>query len=63
MEKMTMTVAEVGQALGISRPKAYELSNQEGFPVVQIGRRKVIPIEGFKRWLAAQSGTIFNDHS
>lgn len=54
MEKVTMTVDEVGKALGISRPKAYELTEQADFPLIRIGRRKVIPVDGFKRWMDAQ---------
>ena len=55
MDKVTMTVDEVGQAMGISRPKAYELTNREDFPCIRIGRRKVIPVDAFRRWLDAQT--------
>jgi len=50
-----MTVDEVGLAMGISRPKAYELTEREGFPCIRVGRRKVIPVDGFRRWLEAQT--------
>jgi len=56
MQKLTMSVKEMGQHLGISLPKAYELTHIEGFPVIQLGRRKVIPVEGLKRWIEAKSG-------
>ena len=55
MEKMTMSVKELGQQMGISLPKAYELVESEGFPKIQVGRRKVIPIEGFRHWLEMNS--------
>ena len=55
MEKLTISVSEVGVALGISRPKAYELTNRADFPVVRVGSRKVIPIDAFKKWLEAQT--------
>ena len=55
MDKVTMTVDEVGQAMGISRPKAYELTEREDFPCIRVGRRKVIPVDGFRRWLDAQT--------
>lgn len=54
MEKLTMTVDEMAQVVGISKPKAYELVHQEGFPVVRIGRRMVIPKEGLSEWLKKQ---------
>jgi len=55
MDKLTMTVDEVSVAMGISRPKAYELTAREDFPLIRIGRRKVIPVEAFRRWLDEQT--------
>lgn len=57
MEKLTMTVAEMAEVVGICMPKAYELVHQEGFPVVRIGRRMVIPKEGLCKWLESQTAT------
>jgi len=54
MEKMTMTVKEVSESLGISLQVAYQLTFREDFPVILLGRRKVVPVDGFKRWLDAQ---------
>jgi len=34
LDKVTMTVDEVGQAMGISRPKAYELTEREDLPAL-----------------------------
>lgn len=48
-----MNVAELSETLGISKPKAYELVRQDGFPVVYIGKRIVIPIDAFNNWLLA----------
>ena len=47
-----MTVDELGEVLGISRPKAYELANREDFPKIRLGRRIIIPITGFNNWLS-----------
>ncbi|MCL1884148.1 MAG: helix-turn-helix domain-containing protein [Defluviitaleaceae bacterium] len=55
MEKLTMTVKEMGKRLGISTGKAYELAKSEGFPVICIGRRMVVPTEGLMRWIEKQS--------
>ena len=54
MEKLTMTVKEVSESLGISLQGAYQLTFRQDFPVVILGRRKVVPVDGFKRWLDAQ---------
>ena len=62
MEKLTLSVSEVGVALGISRPKAYELTNSADFPCIRVGSRKVIPIEAFKKWLEAQTSGQIGTH-
>jgi len=51
MEKLTVTVKEMAEQLGISRPKAYELARSRGFPAINIGRRIVIPKDKFKQWI------------
>lgn len=58
MEKLTITVEEMANVVGVSRPKAYELIHKEGFPAVRIGRRIVIPIDGLKRWLEEQAVSV-----
>lgn len=39
MEKLTYSVDEMAATMGISRPKAYELVNLDGFPIIRVGRR------------------------
>lgn len=55
MEKSTMSVQELSTQMGISLPKAYELVKQPGFPVLHIGTRILIPVDGFRDWLKKQS--------
>lgn len=55
MGKLTLTVKEVAQHLNVSLPTAYELTRSEGFPVLTIGRRRVVPVEGFKLWVEKNS--------
>jgi len=62
MERLTMSVQELSHELGISKPKAYELVKSEGFPSIQIGRRIVVPTDGFKRWLSRQTGDVGRDN-
>jgi excisionase family DNA binding protein len=50
-EKFIYTVDEMRQVLGIGRNSAYELVNSNQFPVKHIGKKIVIPIEPFKKWL------------
>ena len=48
---------ELAEALGISKPTAYELCNREDFPAIRVTpRRIIIPVDGLQRWLEEQSG-------
>lgn len=53
-ERLTYTVAEVAKVLGISMPTAYDLTESEGFPVIRIGRKKLVPKKELEEWLTAQ---------
>ena len=58
MEKLAMNVKEMSELLGISRPRAYDLTEIKGFPVIRIGKRKIIPIEAFHDWLKENAGKV-----
>lgn len=55
-EKLCFNVSEAARALGVSRPKMYELCRQEGFPVLVVGSRKLVPIEPLREWVRSNSG-------
>lgn len=55
MEKKTMSVAELAMQMGISQPKAYELAKAPGFPIIRVGSRILIPVDGFEKWLKKNS--------
>lgn len=48
---LTLTVPEVGEVLGISRAKAYDLARREGFPSMRIGTRILVPRDKLIRWI------------
>ncbi len=52
---MVITVPEMGQRLKVSRDVAYRLARSEGFPVVHIGKRIIVPIRELEAWLADQA--------
>ncbi len=58
MERLTYSVSEVAQLLGISRSKAYDLVAEGAIPIVPLaGRRKLVARVVLKRLLeAAGSG-------
>ena len=41
----------VAQVLGISQAGAYDWLHSEGFPVLKIGTRMVVPKEKFRQWV------------
>lgn len=57
MDRLTVTVPEMAEMLGIGRIKAYELANIKGFPAIRLGKRIVVPVEQLKKWLAERSET------
>lgn len=46
-----LKVTEVAAVLGISRAKAYELVNSDGFPRIIMGKRIVVPRQAFLNWM------------
>ena len=55
-EKLTYSVAEFATALGIGRNVAYDLVHREGFPVIRVGKRRlIIPRKAALEWLDKNS--------
>ena len=55
MEKLTMSVADLQQVLGIGKRHAYDLANRADFPAIRLGKRIIIPRDAFFRWLEKQT--------
>ena len=57
MEKITYSIQEVAELLGISKSYTYELVRNGTIPAIELGRKKIIPKERFLAWVndAAQS--------
>lgn len=56
--RLALSVEEVADALGISRPVAYQLIQREGFPAVRVSERRIIvPVDALRRWLDEQAET------
>lgn len=55
-EKLTLSVTEAAEALGISRRSMYELLHREGFPTLMIGGRRLISRELLAEWVRQQAG-------
>ena len=52
MDKQTYSVPEAGKMLGVGRNAAYQAVRRGEIPVIQIGRRLVVPKAALERLLA-----------
>lgn len=53
-EKVTMSVSEVSQALGICTALAYRKIREGEIPSIKLGDRYLIPVIQFRRYLAGE---------
>lgn len=54
--KLTLTVKEFAKQMQISMPTAYAMTEQAGFPLLRVGKKKLIPVASLERWLNEQAG-------
>lgn len=55
-EKLVLDANELAAALGICRPRAYELMHRRDFPSIQITERRfVVPKAALEEWLMRQA--------
>lgn len=50
--RLTVTVDEAAEKIGVSRVSLYNAIKRGEFPVIRIGRRIVVPIAALERYLA-----------
>ena len=55
-EKLAYSLTETAAVLGVSRPTVYALIKQPGFPVFQIGSRKLGSVDGLREWVVGEAG-------
>ena len=44
------------KVLGVSPSSGYELMHEDGFPVLRVGSRMVVPKDAFIRWVESHTG-------
>lgn len=54
-DKLTYSPAETAAVLGVSRPTVYTLLKRADFPSFKIGSRTLVPAEGLRAWVSAQT--------
>ena len=53
--KLTYSVAEAAQVLGIGETRMRQLARTDGFPTIRVGKRLLISIKGLERWVEEQA--------
>ena len=61
-QKLTYSVVEAAAALGVSKTAMYQIIRTEGFPVIVLGSRRLIPIEGLKRWVEERAAIVWQQN-
>lgn len=50
-QKLTITVRELSDRLGISTGGAYALVKQRSFPAIRVGKKILVPMKDLDNWL------------
>ena len=54
--KLVLDAPELAEALGLCKPRAYELMRQKDFPSIQISERRfIVPRAALDKWLLEQA--------
>ena len=61
-ERLTMTIPEAAQMLGISKNLMYPLTRSKDFPIIQVGTRRLVPKKAFECWVEQQTGGISSEN-
>jgi excisionase family DNA binding protein len=52
--RLTITVPEAAERLGIGRNQGYEAARRGDIPVIRLGKRMVVPLAAFEAMLNAR---------
>lgn len=47
----TLSATDISRYLGISKANSYQLMDSKGFPILRIGKRKLVPKDKFLIWI------------
>ena len=62
-ERLTFTVEEAGELLGISRALAYEMARTGRLPTLRFGKRIVVPKKAIENMLDRSALSIAHDQT
>ena len=55
-QNYTLTIAEFARKMQVSEPTARAYMNQPGFPLLKVGKRRLVLVEALDEWLRKQAG-------
>ena len=61
LERLTVTVEEAGELLGISRALAYEMARTGRLPTLRFGKRIVVPKKAIENMLEHSAPSITHE--
>lgn len=53
-KRLTMSVPEAAEALGVARSTMYQIIHRADFPAFKLGNRTLISRSGLEEWVKAQ---------
>lgn len=60
---IAISVSEAARLLGVSRPKIYQLMQQDHLPSFKVGTRTLIPVADLHKWVTARAKKGGADHA
>ena len=54
-ERLTLSVPEAAEIIGVSPSKMYEVVKIQGFPCVKLGKRLLVSAKGLEKWIEQQA--------
>ena len=54
-KRLTYTIAEAAEMLGIGKNQAYQAANEGELPTIKIGRRRLVPRAALDRMLSVDN--------
>lgn len=61
--ELTWSVSKFAQIMHISMPTAYAMTEEPGFPLLRVGRKKLVVISGIEQWLANRGLRCCSNHT
>ena len=55
-DKLCITMEEARRRADVGRNTIYDWSRRADFPLLKVGRKKLVVVSAFERWLEAQAG-------